>query len=122
MGWCYKRANFRSKNCVLIGCLYSYFNENQYPDEAKREEIANACNAVIQKPGKATSCALRCRSWLQGPRLGHKAPGSSHSVLSSAILLWSVTPRPGQTRLRGDVNVLLQSDVHVGMFPGSVPD
>lgn len=30
----------------------SYFNENQYPDEAKREEIANACNAVIQKPGK----------------------------------------------------------------------
>lgn len=31
----------------------SYFNENQYPDEAKREEISNACNAVIQKPGKA---------------------------------------------------------------------
>lgn len=30
----------------------SYFNENQYPDEAKREEIANACNAVIQKPGE----------------------------------------------------------------------
>lgn len=25
--------------------------ENQYPDEAKREEIANACNSVIQKPG-----------------------------------------------------------------------
>lgn len=25
--------------------------ENQYPDEAKREEIANACNCVIQKPG-----------------------------------------------------------------------
>lgn len=32
--------------------FFSYFNENQYPDEAKREEIANACNAVIQKPGK----------------------------------------------------------------------
>lgn len=32
----------------------SYFNDNQYPDEAKREEIANACNAVIQKPGKTT--------------------------------------------------------------------
>ena len=30
----------------------SYFNENQYPDEAKREEISNACNAVIQKPGE----------------------------------------------------------------------
>lgn len=32
--------------------ISSYFNDNQYPDEAKREEIANACNAVIQKPGK----------------------------------------------------------------------
>lgn len=35
-------------SCVID----SYFNDNQYPDEAKREEIANACNAVIQKPGK----------------------------------------------------------------------
>lgn len=35
--------------------IYSYFNDNQYPDEAKREEIANACNAVIQKPGTADS-------------------------------------------------------------------
>lgn len=33
--------------------MESYFNENQYPDEAKREEIANACNAVIQKPEAA---------------------------------------------------------------------
>lgn len=56
---------FKSTNCVLIGCLCSYFNENQYPDEAKREEIANACNAVIQKPGKAASCALRGSSRLQ---------------------------------------------------------
>ncbi|XP_048468882.1 homeobox-containing protein 1-like [Rhincodon typus] len=32
-----------------------YFGENQYPDEAKREEIANACNTVIQKPGKKLS-------------------------------------------------------------------
>ncbi len=32
--------------------VLSFFIENQYPDEAKREEIANACNAVIQKPGK----------------------------------------------------------------------
>ena len=31
--------------------VHSYFNDNQYPDEAKREEIANACNSVIQKPG-----------------------------------------------------------------------
>lgn len=34
---------------VWLSC--SFFMENQYPDEAKREEIANACNSVIQKPG-----------------------------------------------------------------------
>ncbi|XP_010779238.1 homeobox-containing protein 1-like [Notothenia coriiceps] len=39
------------KECLAV--MESYFNDNQYPDEAKREEIANACNAVIQKPGKA---------------------------------------------------------------------
>uniref|UniRef100_A0A8C2TPA7 Homeobox containing 1 n=1 Tax=Coturnix japonica TaxID=93934 RepID=A0A8C2TPA7_COTJA len=38
------------KECLAV--MESYFNENQYPDEAKREEIANACNAVIQKPGE----------------------------------------------------------------------
>lgn len=32
---------------------HSYFSDNQYPDEAKREEIATACNAVIQKPGRS---------------------------------------------------------------------
>lgn len=37
--------------CVCL-CLHSYFSDNQYPDEAKREEIATACNAVIQKPGR----------------------------------------------------------------------
>ncbi|XP_060789721.1 homeobox-containing protein 1a isoform X6 [Neoarius graeffei] len=36
------------KECLAV--MESYFNDNQYPDEAKREEIANACNAVIQKP------------------------------------------------------------------------
>lgn len=42
-------------------CICSYFNDNQYPDEAKREEIATACNAVIQKPGTvllAKGCEL----------------------------------------------------------------
>lgn len=39
------------KTCFYPFLLHSYFNDNQYPDEAKREEIANACNAVIQKPG-----------------------------------------------------------------------
>lgn len=37
---------------IHSACSHSFFIENQYPDEAKREEIANACNAVIQKPGK----------------------------------------------------------------------
>lgn len=39
-------------NCVCV-CVCSFFSENQYPDEAKREEIAIACNAVINKPGWA---------------------------------------------------------------------
>uniref|UniRef100_A0A3Q4MEE7 Homeobox containing 1a n=1 Tax=Neolamprologus brichardi TaxID=32507 RepID=A0A3Q4MEE7_NEOBR len=37
------------KECLAV--MEGYFNDNQYPDEAKREEIATACNAVIQKPG-----------------------------------------------------------------------
>ncbi|KAG9328797.1 hypothetical protein JZ751_010631 [Albula glossodonta] len=36
------------KECLSI--MEGFFMENQYPDEAKREEIANACNCVIQKP------------------------------------------------------------------------
>lgn len=36
--------------CVCVS-VCSFFSENQYPDEAKREEIAIACNAVINKPG-----------------------------------------------------------------------
>uniref|UniRef100_UPI0037E95EEF homeobox-containing protein 1 isoform X3 n=1 Tax=Semicossyphus pulcher TaxID=241346 RepID=UPI0037E95EEF len=42
------------KECQSI--MESFFIENQYPDEAKREEIANTCNSVIQKPG--TGCKL----------------------------------------------------------------
>ncbi|XP_061748263.1 homeobox-containing protein 1-like isoform X1 [Nerophis ophidion] len=38
------------KECLAV--MESYFSDNQYPDEARREEIAAACNAVIQKPGK----------------------------------------------------------------------
>lgn len=36
---------------VCLLCAFSFFSDNQYPDEAKREEIAAACNSVIQKPG-----------------------------------------------------------------------
>ena len=53
--------------------MESYFNENQYPDEAKREEIANACNAVIQKPGKKLSdlervTSLKVYNWFANRR------------------------------------------------------
>ena len=40
--------------------------ENQYPDESKREEIANACNSVIQKPGtdNTNTVPLTADLWL----------------------------------------------------------
>lgn len=47
----------------MFSTLHSYFNDNQYPDEAKREEIANACNAVIQKPGRRTLYKHLCQSY-----------------------------------------------------------
>ncbi|XP_041841548.1 homeobox-containing protein 1-like isoform X2 [Melanotaenia boesemani] len=42
------------KECLAV--MESYFSDNQYPDEAKREEIATACNAVIQKPEISKNC------------------------------------------------------------------
>ncbi|XP_050008261.1 homeobox-containing protein 1 isoform X6 [Alexandromys fortis] len=59
------------KECLAV--MESYFNENQYPDEAKREEIANACNAVIQKPGIKLSdlervTSLKVYNWFANRR------------------------------------------------------
>ncbi|XP_055075241.1 homeobox-containing protein 1 isoform X1 [Misgurnus anguillicaudatus] len=59
------------KECQSI--MESFFMENQYPDEAKREEIANACNAVIQKPGCKLSefervTALKVYNWFANRR------------------------------------------------------
>ncbi|KAK6307040.1 hypothetical protein J4Q44_G00221880 [Coregonus suidteri] len=59
------------KECLSV--MESYFNKNQYPDEAKREEIANACNAVIQKPGKKLSdlekvTSLKVYNWFANRR------------------------------------------------------
>lgn len=53
--------------------MEGYFNDNQYPDEAKREEIATACNAVIQKPGKKLSdlervTSLKVYNWFANRR------------------------------------------------------
>uniref|UniRef100_A0A4W6BRR4 Zgc:91944 n=1 Tax=Lates calcarifer TaxID=8187 RepID=A0A4W6BRR4_LATCA len=45
------------KECQSI--MESFFMENQYPDEAKREEIASACNSVIQKPGSVKNCSCQ---------------------------------------------------------------
>ncbi|KPP78208.1 hypothetical protein Z043_102296, partial [Scleropages formosus] len=59
------------KECQSI--MESFFVENQYPDEAKREEIANACNFVIQKPGCKLSefervTALKVYNWFANRR------------------------------------------------------
>ncbi|XP_028316570.1 homeobox-containing protein 1 isoform X3 [Gouania willdenowi] len=59
------------KECQAI--MESFFMENQYPDEAKREEIANACNSVIQKPGCKLSefervTALKVYNWFANRR------------------------------------------------------
>ncbi|XP_051992758.1 homeobox-containing protein 1 isoform X3 [Xyrauchen texanus] len=59
------------KECQSV--MESFFIENQYPDEAKREEIANACNAVIQKPGCKLSefervTALKVYNWFANRR------------------------------------------------------
>lgn len=53
--------------------MESFFMENQYPDEAKREEIANTCNSVIQKPGCKLSefervTALKVYNWFANRR------------------------------------------------------
>ncbi|XP_038842138.1 homeobox-containing protein 1-like isoform X1 [Salvelinus namaycush] len=59
------------KECLAV--MESYFNDNQYPDEAKREEVSNACNAVIQKPGKKLSdlervSSLKVYNWFANRR------------------------------------------------------
>ncbi|KAK6294882.1 hypothetical protein J4Q44_G00341080 [Coregonus suidteri] len=59
------------KECLAV--MESYFNDNQYPDVAKREEISNACNAVIQKPGKKLSdlervTSLKVYNWFANRR------------------------------------------------------
>ncbi|KAG7457724.1 hypothetical protein MATL_G00230310 [Megalops atlanticus] len=59
------------KECQSI--MESFFIENQYPDEARREEIANACNSVIQKPGCKLSefervTALKVYNWFANRR------------------------------------------------------
>ncbi|XP_023662470.1 homeobox-containing protein 1 isoform X2 [Paramormyrops kingsleyae] len=74
------------KECLAV--MESYFNENQYPDEAKREEISNACNAVIQKPGKKLSdlervTSLKVYNWFANRRKEIKRRANIATILES---------------------------------------
>ncbi|XP_061123695.1 homeobox-containing protein 1 isoform X4 [Syngnathus typhle] len=74
------------KECQAI--MESFFVENQYPDEAKREEIANACNSVIQKPGCKLSefervTALKVYNWFANRRKEMKRRANIAAILES---------------------------------------
>ncbi|XP_058485275.1 homeobox-containing protein 1-like isoform X2 [Solea solea] len=74
------------KECLAV--MESYFGDNQYPDEAKREEIANACNAVIQKPGKKLSdlervTSLKVYNWFANRRKDIKRRANIAAILES---------------------------------------
>ncbi|XP_065100887.2 homeobox-containing protein 1a isoform X2 [Paramisgurnus dabryanus] len=74
------------KECLAV--MESYFNDNQYPDETKREEIANACNAVIQKPGKKLSdlervTSLKVYNWFANRRKEIKRRANIAAILES---------------------------------------
>ncbi|KAM6965756.1 homeobox-containing protein 1 isoform 2-T4 [Aplochiton taeniatus] len=74
------------KECLAV--MESYFNDNQYPDEAKREEIANACNAVIQKPGKKLSdlervTSLKVYNWFANRRKEIKRRANIATILET---------------------------------------
>ncbi|XP_053719600.1 homeobox-containing protein 1 isoform X5 [Synchiropus splendidus] len=74
------------KECQSI--MESFFMENQYPDEARREEIANACNSVIQKPGCKLSefervTALKVYNWFANRRKEMKRRANIAAILES---------------------------------------
>ncbi|XP_061621364.1 homeobox-containing protein 1-like isoform X1 [Phyllopteryx taeniolatus] len=52
VGFRLRRGNRFTWRKECLGVMESYFSDNQYPDEARREEISMACNAVIKKPGR----------------------------------------------------------------------
>ncbi|XP_029508689.1 homeobox-containing protein 1-like isoform X2 [Oncorhynchus nerka] len=83
------------KECLAV--MESYFNDNQYPDEAKREEISNACNAVIQKPGKKLSdlervSSLKVYNWFANRRKEIKRRANIATILESH---WIDVQSPG---------------------------
>ncbi|CDQ98261.1 unnamed protein product [Oncorhynchus mykiss] len=79
--------------------------ENQYPDEAKREEIANACNSVIQKPGCKLSefervTALKVYNWFANRRKEMKRRANIGSHLGES---WYRGSKPELSIQRGGV-------------------
>ncbi|XP_035484745.1 homeobox-containing protein 1 isoform X2 [Scophthalmus maximus] len=74
------------KECLAV--MESYFSDNQYPDEAKREEIATACNGVIHKPGKKLSdlervTSLKVYNWFANRRKDIKRRANIAAILES---------------------------------------
>ncbi|KAL4629478.1 homeobox-containing protein 1-like isoform X2 [Arapaima gigas] len=74
------------KECQAI--MESFFVENQYPDEAKREEIANACNLAILKPGCKLSefervTALKVYNWFANRRKEMKRRANIGTAVAS---------------------------------------
>ncbi|XP_053721206.1 homeobox-containing protein 1-like isoform X2 [Synchiropus splendidus] len=74
------------KECLAV--MESYFNDNSYPDEVRREEIAAACNAVIQKPGKKLSdmervTSLKVYNWFANRRKDLKRRANIAAILES---------------------------------------
>nr|XP_057934842.1 homeobox-containing protein 1-like isoform X2 [Doryrhamphus excisus] len=74
------------KECLAV--MESYFSDNQYPDEAKREEISSACNAVIQKAGKKLLdfekvTSLKVYNWFANRRKDLKRRANIATILES---------------------------------------
>ncbi|KAK0131780.1 Homeobox-containing protein 1 [Merluccius polli] len=68
------------KECLSV--MESYFSDNQYPDVAKREEIASACNAVIQKPKRSDLervTSLKVYNWFANRTQRDEAPREHRS-------------------------------------------
>ncbi|XP_061105747.1 homeobox-containing protein 1-like isoform X2 [Conger conger] len=76
------------KECLSI--MEGFFVENQYPDEAKREEIANACNSVTQKPGCRQSefervTALKVYNWFANRRKDMKRRANIEAAILESL-------------------------------------
>ncbi|XP_037102490.1 homeobox-containing protein 1-like isoform X2 [Syngnathus acus] len=74
------------KECLAL--MESYFSDNQYPDEARREEISMACNAVIQKPGKRLLdfekvTSLKVYNWFANRRKDMKRRANIAAILEN---------------------------------------